>query len=102
MNYDSIMKGLNEAVKISKGEMKGRRQKVTITPVSDFTNVEIKSIRNELKLTQVAFAELVGVSTKTVEAWEKGTNTPNGSARRIIGMLKVDHDLPEKYQLIMR
>lgn len=102
MNFDSIMKGLDEAVKISNDELKGRRQRVSISPVGDFSNVEIKSLRSTLHLTQLAFSQLVGVSIKTIEAWEKGTNSPNGPARRIIGMLKEDPDLPEKHHLIMR
>ncbi len=102
MNYDSIIKGLDEAVKISNGNLKARTQKVSISPISDFSNNEIKSLRLNLKLTQLAFSQLLGVSKKTIEAWEKGTNTPNGSARRIIGMLKADPDLPEKYHLITR
>ena len=102
MNFDSIMKGLDEAVKISDGELKGRKQKVSISPVSEFSNLEIKNLRFSLHLTQLAFAQLVGVSIKTIEAWEKGTNSPNGPARRLIGMLKEDPNLPEKYHLIMR
>ncbi len=102
MNYDSIIKSLDEAVKISNGNLKARTQKVSISPISDFSNNEIKSLRLNLKLTQLAFSQLLGVSKKTIEAWEKGTNTPNGSARRIIGMLKADPDLPEKYHLITR
>lgn len=102
MNFDSVMKSLDEAVKISNDELKGRKQKVTISPVSDFSNVEIKNLRSKLHLTQLAFAQLIGVSIKTIEAWEKGTNSPNGSARRIIGMLKEDPSLPEKHHLIIR
>jgi len=102
MNYDSIMRGLDEAIKISNGELKGRRQKVSISPVNDFSKAEIKCLRLNLHLTQLAFAQLMGVSKKTIEAWEKGTNSPNGPARRIIGMLKEDPNLPEKYHLITR
>ncbi len=31
MNYNSIVKGLDEAVKISKGELSGRKHKVRMT-----------------------------------------------------------------------
>ena len=102
MNYDSIIKGLNEAVQISKGELKGRSKSISITPVSEFSNEEIKCLRSNLHLTQLAFAQLIGVSAKTVEAWEKGTNTPNGPARRLIGMIKDDPRLMERFHLIAR
>ena len=102
MNYDSIIKGLSEAVKISNGEIKGRKQSLSIAPVNDFSHDEIKVLRSSLHLTQLAFAQLIGVSAKTVEAWEKGTNSPNGPARRLIGMIKEDPQLTERYHLIAR
>lgn len=39
---------------------------------------------------------------KEVDAWEKGTNTPNGPARRLIGMIKDDPRLMERFQIITR
>ena len=102
MSYKSIMKGLNEAVEISEGKLKGRKRKISIAPVEEFTNTEIRKIRNDLGLTQVMFAQLLGVSIKTVESWETGTNSPNGSAKRILGLLKEDLTLPEKYNLISK
>lgn len=51
-------------------------------------------------MTQVIFAQILGVSKKTVEAWEAGINSPNGPAKRIIGMLKEDPLLPERYHIV--
>ena len=39
-------------------------------------------------MTQVLFAQYMGVSNKTVESWEKGTNHPTGTACRLISMLE--------------
>lgn len=100
MNFKSIINGLDEAIKISDGRIKGRRQKVTISPVKDFSNKEIKNLREELNLTQITFAEVIGVTPKTVEAWEKGTNSPNGPARRIMAILKEDPESLKRYHLI--
>lgn len=97
MNYDRILIGLNEAVKISKGEMKGRKQSISISPVKEFSHTEIKCLRSNLNITQITFAQIIGVSTKTVEAWEKGTNVPNGPACRLMGMLEEDPQLTEKF-----
>jgi len=88
MSYDSIIKGLDEAVRISRGELKGRRHKIIIRPVSNFDKEEIKTLRGKLNLTQINFAQLLGVSKKTIEAWENGKNTPTGPARRIIELLE--------------
>ncbi len=53
-----------------------------------------------MKLTQNAFASVMGVSTKTVEAWERGANKPMGSASRMLAMFQKDIEIPQKYGII--
>ena len=86
--FDELMTGLNEAVAIERGELKGRTTVYEIQPVKKYNNTQIKSIRISAGMTQVLFANYMGVSCKTVEAWEKGTNHPTGSACRLISMLE--------------
>ena len=100
--YDGIMQGLEEAVAYNEGKIKARTNTMSISPVPDFKATEIKGIRNELGMTQVLFAGLMGVSTKTVEAWEAGRNMPDGPARRFLAMLKVDPALPQKLNIIVK
>ena len=100
--YDGIMKGLEEAIAYNEGKIKARTNTITITPVPDFEANEIKNIRNELGMTQVLFAGFMGVSTKTVEAWEAGRNMPDGPARRILSMLKADPALPQRFNIIAK
>ena len=66
--FDSIMVGLNEALEVSKGNLTVRRRKVTISPVPEYKADKIKEIREALNLSQIIFAEAVGVSVKTIEA----------------------------------
>lgn len=98
--FDRVTKSLDEAIKIEKGELTGRRQTVTVNPVLEFQSGDIKDIRNSLRMTQISFAALLGVTKKSVEAWEAGTNKPNGSARRLLELLNLDHDLPKQYHII--
>ena len=100
--YDGIMQGLEEAVKYNEGKLKARTNTMEISPVPDFEAREIKNIRNKLGMTQVLFAGLMGVSAKTVEAWEAGRNMPDGPARRILEMLKVDPAIPQKFRIITK
>ena len=100
--YESIMTGLNEAIRYEQGTGKAKKAKCTVNPAPDFNAQEIKSVRNTLQMTQATFAAVMGVSTKTVEAWEAGTNTPIGTARRMLSMLKADPALPTKYNIISR
>ena len=53
-----------------------------------------------LDMTQSVFAAVVGVSVKTVEAWEAGSNKPIGPARRILSIMRSDPTFPQKYELV--
>ena len=86
--FDDLITGLNEAVAIEKAELKGRKTVYEIQPVKNYDNNQIREIRNSVGMTQVLFADYMGVSCKTVEAWEKGTNHPTGTACRLISLLE--------------
>ena len=86
--FEELMTGLNEAVEIEKGTLKGRKTIYEIQPVKKYDNTQIKQIRTSVGMTQVLFADYMGVSAKTVAAWETGTNHPTGTACRLISMLE--------------
>lgn len=100
--YEGIMQGLNEALEYERGNLKARTVKLSVAPLPEIESIEIKNIRKSLDLTQVMFAAVIGVSTKTVEAWENGTNIPSGAARRMLSLLQADPKLLEKYNLMSR
>ncbi len=100
--YDDIVQGLNEAIEYKKGNLKLRTAEVSVAPLPDIESTDVKNIRLSLDMTQVIFAAVMGVSVKTVEAWESGTNTPSGTARRMLSLLKSDPSLPEKYKILSR
>lgn len=100
--YESIMRGLNEVLEYAEGEGELRTNKLSIVPLCEYQPVEIKNIRLGTKMTQVKFADFMGVSLKTIEAWEAGRNRPNGPARRILSMVQQDPNLPERYNIVGR
>ena len=53
-----------------------------------FSGKDIRNIRNNAHLSQSAFAAAMGVSKKTVEAWEAGTSNPTGPARRLLSLIE--------------
>lgn len=97
--YDDIMEGLNETLAIVKGETKGRTRKMSIKPVRNMSPEEIKAIRETLGMSQRLFAELLGVSKKTVEAWEAGRNKPKGPTIRILALIENDPALAQKMNM---
>ena len=98
--FDSIMTGLQEALDYEEGKGSARTAKITVEPLPELAASDIKSIRCSAALTQQLFAAALGVSAKTVEAWEAGTNKPIGPARRMISIIRSDPDFLAKYHLV--
>ena len=82
--FDEIKAGLSEAIEYEKGSLKAKKTTLTIVPVDFFPPEDIKEIRKNTGLTQSLFAKYMGVSVKTVEAWEAGRNHPEGTACRLL------------------
>ena len=66
----------------------------------DISAEDIKAIRKKLGFTQAVFAAVIGVSTKTVEAWETGTNQPIGPARRKNSLIQFDPEILQSYHIV--
>ena len=99
--YESIMTGLNEAIEDAKSNKPVlKRQALTIEPVKVYEAEEVKRIRNATGMSQKIFASYMGVSDKTVEAWEAGTNHPSGAASRILRMMEMDKNLVTKFPFV--
>ncbi len=83
--FNSIMSSFDETIKASKaGTLK---PKFITRPVYKYNGEDIKRIRDNLGLTQLIFADILGVSKKTVEAWESNRSNPSGPALRMMELL---------------
>lgn len=98
--FESIKKGLEEALDYEQGRGNARRIKKTVKPIEHYSAEEVRQIRINADLSQALFAQFMGVSKKTVEAWEAGRNTPNGTARRMLYLIKNDPAFPHKSKII--
>jgi putative transcriptional regulator len=45
---------------------------------------EVASIREKTGLSQTRFAQLLGVSVRTLQDWEQGRRAPSGAARTLL------------------
>ncbi len=93
--FDDIKTGIGEAIEFEKGNLKAKTITLTISPVCTFDPEEIKAIRQGTGLTQVLFAKFMGMSVKTVEAWESGRNHPEGAACRFFALTQNDPAFPK-------
>ena len=93
---NGILKGLEEALQYTQGKLPLRAARVNVAEIKTFNADDVKQVRKQLRMGQKAFADVLGVSHKTVEAWESGKNTPNGPSSRLIALLKSDPALLQK------
>lgn len=101
--YDSIVTGLTEAIEDAKGcEKKLKRNVAHVEPVKEYSAEEVKKIRVNTGMSQNVFASYMGVSCKTVEAWESGKNHPSGAASRLLHMMEMNNNLVEEFPFVKR
>ena len=99
--YESIMTGLTEALEDARRETPFlTRERVIAMPVRIYQADEVRRIRHSTGMSQKVFASYMGVSAKTVEAWEAGTNHPSGAASRLLNMMEMDKELVVKYPFV--
>lgn len=90
--FSGIMDGLQEALAYKRGSAAaGTFARKRSLPV-----VDAAEIRSSLNMTQKAFAEVLGVSRRTVEAWESGKSTPTPTAKKLMYLIREDHSLIQK------
>jgi len=82
-----ILDGINEVRNFKKGNIS-----LQTTELSEPSEPQI--IRSKLKLSQSAFAGLLGVSMRTLQDWEQGRRNPQGPA---IALLRIAEQHPEVF-----
>ena len=100
--FEKIKTGLEEAIAYEQGTLEAKTTKISIAPLKDYEASRIKNVRLNAGMTQVVFAEFMGVSVKTVEAWESGRNKPAGSACRLLALTENDPAFPQKSGIVAR
>ena len=98
---EGIKAGILSSLAYENGDKKAARKvTVKIKPVQKFTAEQVKAVRGKTNLTQQLFGRVIGVSVRTVEAWESGVNQPNGSASRILEMIEENPAIVKEFAVI--
>ena len=89
--YDSLKESFDELITDFK-ENDGKNLttntiQMNITPIKSYSGTYIREIRTKNNLTQLLLAKYLGVSKKTIEAWESNKNKPNGPSSRLLEMI---------------
>jgi len=81
---DEIIQGLKEALVHAEGnDVPGMRMHHI-----DVENIDAKSIRQKLHLTQDQMATFLGTSASGYKKWEQGQRHPSGAARTLLRVME--------------
>ena len=81
--FNELLESVKEMDKIAKGKKKASRR-------FTFKEPEVKNIREKTGLSQTNFAQLIGVSKRTLENWEQGRRHPTGPACALLKIVESD------------
>jgi putative transcriptional regulator len=79
--FESISRGLNEAVAHAKGK------KVVVKTYKPKA-VDVSALRQRMGMTQEQFAARFGFSVATLRHWERGDRSPQGAALVLLNVIK--------------
>lgn len=79
--FESIARGLNEAITHAKG-------KKTEVKIFKPQEVDVSELRRGMGMTQEQFAARFGFSVATLRHWERGDRTPQGAALVLLNVIK--------------
>jgi len=81
--FESIKKGMEEAIAWKQGKKTGAR-------VHKFTAMDVAKIRKQTKMTQKEFAESFLIPLSTLRQWEQGQRVPQGPAQALLKIIAHD------------
>lgn len=61
----------------------------TSTPSMEWTPERVRKLRRQLRLSQRAFGDRLGVRQATVSDWERGKTAPTGPSVKLLEMIEV-------------
>jgi putative transcriptional regulator len=86
--FGELELSLNQALAHARGKQSNYKEKKILAPrlPKPRSSAKIVRLRHRLNYSQVMFARLLNVSTKTVQAWEQGTRKPSDAALRLLAV----------------
>ena len=76
-HFEKLVSSIREAGEIKENRIKPSR-------LFEIEPLDIKRIREQLRVSQNDFAMMIGVSVRTLQNWEQGRRTPEGPAKALL------------------
>lgn len=65
-------------------------KRIAVPEPTEYTAARVRKLRATLGVSQVVFAELMGVSVVLVKSWERGVREPSALARRLMDTVQAN------------
>ena len=84
--FDDLKQSLKEAKAIRVGETNASRR-FTVAPI------DVKAVRAKTGLSQNEFAQMIQISTRTLQNWEQKRRNPTGPAAALLKIVSAEPEL---------
>lgn len=81
--FDELLESVQQMDEIVKGERAPSRE-------FHVDAIQVKAIRKATGLTQVRFAQRIGIEIATLQNWEQGRREPTGPAKALLTAIRND------------
>jgi putative transcriptional regulator len=86
--YSKIREGLEDAIAFHRGRRKLTVRDVDLEPPAAMSAKEVTAVRSRLRVSQAAFAQILNVSPRTVQAWERSARAPSDAALKLLDIAR--------------
>ncbi|MCA9114067.1 MAG: helix-turn-helix domain-containing protein [Planctomycetaceae bacterium] len=92
---ERLKQGLQEGIAHASGELALRTVEVSEVPEEppEIDATTLAALRSRAAMSQVVFARMLNVSTKTLQNWEQGVRQPSDASRRLIQVFSMNPEV---------
>ena len=86
--FAKIKAGLEDAIAFHAGDRQLTVRDVELRPPAPMGAQEVLAVRTRMRVSQAAFARILNVSPRTVQAWETNARRPSDAALKLLTVAK--------------
>jgi len=86
--FSKLKAGLEDAIAFHRGDRQLTVRDVELMPPPPMGAKEVLAVRESLRVSQAAFARILNVSPRTVQAWESSARSPSDAALKLLTVAK--------------
>jgi len=91
--FAKLKAGLDDAIAHHRGDRQLTVRDVELEPPPAMSAKEVIAVRSRLRVSQAAFARILNVSPKTVQAWETSARRPSDAALKLLSIAKKNPEI---------